>query len=234
MRSVLTANCEILRVLELDFIYWGEVCDACNEQDPSLALKDEDILNQHILRLSPNRMTSGFVALTNLSLTAVTLSSDPEATISAFDFGQLRSLKLHRCPHTPRLLSAIARAGLPIQLEVSDVVMEDTKCTEDWESSLRGSNTARVCKIGGVNVAKCDAINLGCLYQQIPELQDPRQATGACHKPVKNMRLECIPTVVQFSPATLHPPPTCHHGIDRSLLRVKSVSLKDLKARSLS
>ncbi|KAL9071326.1 MAG: hypothetical protein Q9161_004342 [Pseudevernia consocians] len=135
LRTILKANCEILRVLELDFIYWDAVRRAWTEQDPNLMLKDEDILNEYILPLSPVLMTSGFVALTNLSLTAVTLSSDPEATISAFDFGQLRSLRLHRCPHTPRLLCAIARAGLPIKLEVLDVVMEDTERTDDWEHS---------------------------------------------------------------------------------------------------
>ena len=58
-----------------------------------------------------------------------------------------------------------------------------------WQElgKLRGSNTARVCKVGGVNVAKCDAINLGCLYQQFPELQDPRGPTGPCYKTVKSM-----------------------------------------------
>ena len=58
-----------------------------------------------------------------------------------------------------------------------------------WQElgELRGSNTARVCKVGGVKVAIYDAINLGCLYQQLPELQDPRQPTGACRKTVKSM-----------------------------------------------
>ncbi len=58
-----------------------------------------------------------------------------------------------------------------------------------WQElcKLKASNTARVCKVGGVNVAKCDAINLGCLYQRLPELQDPRQLTGAHRKTVKSM-----------------------------------------------
>lgn len=58
-----------------------------------------------------------------------------------------------------------------------------------WQEQckLRARNTARVCQVGGVNVAKCDAINLGCLCQQLPELQDPRQATGACCKTVNSM-----------------------------------------------
>ena len=38
---------------------------------------------------------------------------------------------------------------------------------------LRDSKKARVCKVGGANVAKCDAINLGCLLQQFPDLEDP-------------------------------------------------------------
>lgn len=131
LRTILTANCEILRVLELDFIYWDAIRRTWTEHDPTLALKGDDIFNQYILPLSPSLITSGFLALTNLSLTAVTLPSDPEASISAFDFGQLRSLRLHRCPHTPRLLRAIARARLPIKLEVLDVVMNDTKCAAD-------------------------------------------------------------------------------------------------------
>lgn len=58
-----------------------------------------------------------------------------------------------------------------------------------WQEfcNLRASNTARVCKVESVHVAKCDAINLGCLYQQLPDLQDPRQSMGACQKTVKSM-----------------------------------------------
>lgn len=61
-----------------------------------------------------------------------------------------------------------------------------------WQElcKLRASNTARVCKFGRVNpagAAKCDAINLGCLYQHLPDLQDPRLNTGACRKTVKSM-----------------------------------------------
>ena len=40
---------------------------------------------------------------------------------------------------------------------------------------LRDSKKASVCKVGGVNVAKCDALNLGCLLQQFPNLDDPRR-----------------------------------------------------------
>ena len=55
-----------------------------------------------------------------------------------------------------------------------------------WRTTT-ASNTTRVCKVGGSNVAKCDALNLGCLYQQLPDLQDPRRDTGACRKTVKSM-----------------------------------------------
>ena len=73
-----------------------------------------------------------------------------------------------------------------------------------WQEfcKLRASSTARVCKIGGVNVAECDAINLGCLYQQLPELQDPRQATGACRKTVKNM-IEASAGILELSGALI-------------------------------
>ena len=44
-----------------------------------------------------------------------------------------------------------------------------------WQAlrKLCVSNTERVCKIGAKQ-AMCDAMNLGCLFQQIPDLQDPR------------------------------------------------------------
>ena len=58
-----------------------------------------------------------------------------------------------------------------------------------WQEfcNLRASNTARVCKVDRNHAAGCDAINLGCLYQQLPNLQDPRQSMGACQKTVKSM-----------------------------------------------
>lgn len=63
---------------------------------------------------------------------------------------------------------------------------------------LRASNTTRACKVGGQNVAKCDAINLGCLYQQLPELQDPRQTVGACRKTVSSM-IEASAGILELS-----------------------------------
>ena len=44
-----------------------------------------------------------------------------------------------------------------------------------WQEfkKLRDSKKARICKVGGTNVAKCDAVNLGCLLQQFPNLDDP-------------------------------------------------------------
>ena len=46
-----------------------------------------------------------------------------------------------------------------------------------WQESvkLRDSKKARVCRIVGPNIAKCDALNLGCLLQQFPNLDDPRR-----------------------------------------------------------
>ena len=38
---------------------------------------------------------------------------------------------------------------------------------------MRDSKNARLCKVGGANIAKCDAVNLGCLLQQFPNLDDP-------------------------------------------------------------
>jgi len=52
---------------------------------------------------------------------------------------------------------------------------------------LRDSNTTPVCKVGGINVAKCDAINLGCLYQCYPDLCDPRDTEKSYCKSVSSL-----------------------------------------------
>jgi len=58
-----------------------------------------------------------------------------------------------------------------------------------WQElcKLRVSNTTRVCTVGGTNGTKCDAINLGCLYQKFPDLQDPRNNMESCRKSVSYM-----------------------------------------------
>lgn len=44
-----------------------------------------------------------------------------------------------------------------------------------WQEfcKLRDSKQAHVCKVSSVNVARCDAANLGCLLQQFPNLDEP-------------------------------------------------------------
>ena len=46
-----------------------------------------------------------------------------------------------------------------------------------WQEycKLRNSKKASVCRVRGINEAKCDAANLGCLLQQFPDLDDPRR-----------------------------------------------------------
>lgn len=58
-----------------------------------------------------------------------------------------------------------------------------------WQElcKLRASGTIRVCTVGGANGTKCDAINLGCLYQKFPNLQDPRIDKGKCRTSVNSM-----------------------------------------------
>lgn len=53
-----------------------------------------------------------------------------------------------------------------------------------------------------MNVAKCDALNLGCLYQHLPDLQDPRQNTGTCRKTVKSM-IEAPTGILEMSGALI-------------------------------
>ena len=73
-----------------------------------------------------------------------------------------------------------------------------------WQElcKLRASNTTRVCQVGGTNVAKCDALNLGCLYQHLPDLQDPRKNTGACRKTVRSM-IEAPTGILEMSGALI-------------------------------
>ena len=58
-----------------------------------------------------------------------------------------------------------------------------------WQEykKLRDSKKAHVCKVGGHNAAKCDAINLGCLLQQFPNLDDPRRTPPSCDETVNSL-----------------------------------------------
>ena len=122
LQVFLAANKEILEMLELDFVDWSLVNRACEVE-----LADDDPLafTKHILPLSENPSTNAFPALTTLLLSVVCLPTNPDATVSAFDFSQLRSLRLHRCLNTHLLLRAILQGALSLKLESFDCVMDD-------------------------------------------------------------------------------------------------------------
>ena len=58
-----------------------------------------------------------------------------------------------------------------------------------WQEykKLRDSKKAHVCKNGAVNIAKCDAVNLGCLLQQFPNLDDPRRTPPSRDETVNSL-----------------------------------------------
>ena len=145
LRVFLAANKTILESLELDFIDWSLVNSTCETELPA---DDPHVFSKHILPLSGNPSTSAFPALTTLQLSAVCLPTNPEATVSAFDFSQLRSLKLHRCNNSHLLLRAIVQGALSLKLESFDCVMDDFAKETDWGGSslnafLRSFNSLR-------------------------------------------------------------------------------------------
>ena len=118
----LSANKKILEMLELDFIDWSLVNRACETKLPD---DDPHVFSKHVLPLSGNPSTNAFPALTILLLSAVCLPTNPDATVSAFDFSQLRSLRLHRCLNTHLLLRAIVQSAPSLKLDSFDCVMDD-------------------------------------------------------------------------------------------------------------
>ena len=145
MRTFLEANRCILDMLELDFIDRSSLNHACNT---GLAPDDAQVFTTHVLPLSPDPAINSFPALINLSLSAVCLPTDLDATVSAFDFGRLRTLRLHRCKDTQLLLRAIVGAAQSIQLESLDLVMDDFATEQDWggpslTAFLRSFNSLR-------------------------------------------------------------------------------------------
>ena len=61
-----------------------------------------------------------------------------------------------------------------------------------WQefTKLRDSRKASVCKVGGANIAKCDALNLGCLLQRFPNLDDPRRTAPSGDETVISIAAE--------------------------------------------
>ncbi|CAD6584623.1 MAG: hypothetical protein ASARMPRED_001820 [Alectoria sarmentosa] len=132
LRVFLATNKDILETLELDFIHRDSVNHAS-----LTGLGDEDpgVFTTNILPLSPDAIINSFPALTTLSLSAVCLPVDLDGTVSAFDFGQLCALKVHRCKGTHLLLRAIVKAAQSLKLESLDLVMDDFAAKEDWGGS---------------------------------------------------------------------------------------------------
>ena len=133
LRVFLAANKKTLEKLELDFIDWSIVNRACETKLPD---DDPHVFSKHILPLSENPSINAFPALTVLLLSAVCLPTNPAATISAFDFTQLRSLRLHRCLNTHLLLRAILQGALSLKLESFDCVMDDLAEKFEWGGSI--------------------------------------------------------------------------------------------------
>ena len=132
LRVFLAANRSILETLELDFIDRNSMNHACQTR---LASDDPRVFTTHVLPLSPDPSINSFPALTTLSLSAVCLPLNLDATVLAFDFGRLRALKLHRCKDTHLLLRAIVHAAQSLKLESLDLMMEDFATKQDWGGS---------------------------------------------------------------------------------------------------
>ena len=145
LRVFLAANHKILKTLELDFVDWSQVNHGCKT---GLAPEDIGVFTSHILPLSPDPSINCFPALTTLSLSAVCLPICSDETLPAFDFSQLRALKLHRCKDTHLLLRAIVQTVQPLKLESLDILMDDFADKYDWGGSsltafLRSFNSLR-------------------------------------------------------------------------------------------
>lgn len=133
LRLLLAANRTILETLELDFIVWHEMRAASGTGTWRVALERDlpGFFTTYVLPLSPDPSINSFPALTTLSLTAVCFPKNPAATFPAFDFGQLRALKLHRCKNAHRLLRTVVEASQALKLESLDLVMDDVAGKED-------------------------------------------------------------------------------------------------------
>ncbi len=145
LRVFLAANQKILETLELDFIDWSQVNDDC---ETGLGPHDPRVFTSHILPLSPDPTINSFPTLTRLSLSAVCFPICSDETLPAFDFSQLRALKLHRCMATHVLLRAIVQTAQPLKLECLDLLLDDFADKHDWGGSsltsfLRSFNSLR-------------------------------------------------------------------------------------------
>ena len=128
LRVLLAAKCNILETLKLDFVYWDLVNSACNT---GLMNDDPGTFVWQMIPLTPDPSTNSFPALTTLSLSAVCLPINLEAPTLAFDFGNLRALKINRCKNTHLLLRAIVQTGQSLKLESLDLVMDDFAAEQD-------------------------------------------------------------------------------------------------------
>ena len=58
-----------------------------------------------------------------------------------------------------------------------------------WQEfcKLRDSKKKRFCRVSKAKVSNCDAVNLGCLLQQFPDLDDPRRTPPSRDETVNSL-----------------------------------------------
>ena len=71
---------------------------------------------------------------------------------------------------------------------------------------MRSSNKKRVCSRWQAQA--CDAVNLGCLSQQFPELRDPRDDTEPCSETLMSV-IEATEKIYDFAHAIDHRDGSC-------------------------
>ncbi|KAL9091325.1 MAG: hypothetical protein Q9165_004959 [Trypethelium subeluteriae] len=112
--ALLRSSAEVLKEIEVDRV--DPSIDEYRHSPPRSRLAYE------FLKLVPGERSLLFPHLQKLSLSGFDLVSASTDIISAFNFSQLRSLKLRDCSKTDDLLSILASSSLPIRLTYFEFV----------------------------------------------------------------------------------------------------------------
>lgn len=122
LTNILQGNSEHLEELELDLLDW---VGAHEELSNGRAKQRRNLFAQDVLRLEAGQRRVLFPCLRRLSLSAVSFHRSIEDMASAFNFEQLRTLKLQNCPGTNALLEMLVDSNQTIRLTFLELVVRN-------------------------------------------------------------------------------------------------------------
>lgn len=129
LRKVLENNKNHLITVVIDIVRWSQAKTLWSSNAPD----SDNFFAWQILRLRRDTNKAMFPALTKLFLGTISFFSAPYEMVYAFNIGNLKSLKLHRCICTEEFFLAAVESGQEIRLNSLEIVIRSSYAEVEYD-----------------------------------------------------------------------------------------------------